>query len=376
MRDLLVATHTPALGSGRALRTYGIARALALSGGLDLLYARFGADEPDAAFRAIPDIELHEVVPSRGARRLLAYGAARASGVPDAFARGVSPEIARAARRLAAEPQRGRVIADGPTAAAALARLARVRAVIYNAHNLESSFRHDLDASGLGSPRALRAFERGLLAGAAEAWMVSESDLRAAHELCPQARLRYVPNVVDVAAITPVPASPRPRRAVFVANFAYEPNRNGLRFLLEQVLPLVWAELPDARLALVGGGLERPASEDDARIETLGFVPDLARDAYAHASCALAPLLQGGGTPLKLIEALAYGLPVIATPLAVAGLDVRDGEHCLIADGAAEFATALVAVLRGGGSPELGRRGRELAAERYSIEALGRILAE
>ena len=280
----------------------------------------------------------------------------------------------RAARRLATDPQRGRVIADGPTAAAALARLAQTRPVVYNAHNLESGFRHDLDARGLGSPRTLRAFERGLLAGAAESWMVSESDIVAARELCPRAHLRYVPNVVDVAAITPVSPSTGQRRAVFVANFAYEPNRNGLRFLLEDVFPLVWGELPNARLALVGGGLDRPASED-ARIETLGFVPDLARDAYGHASCALAPLLQGGGTPLKLIEALAYGLPVIATPRAVAGLEIRDGEHCLVADTAAEFAAALVAVLRDG-SPELARHGRELAAERYSIEALGHILAE
>jgi polysaccharide biosynthesis protein PslH len=374
VKDLLVATHTPALGSGRAMRTYGVARALALNGGLDLLYARFGAMEPDAAFREIPGIELHEVLPSRGARRLLAYGAARASRVPDAFARGVSPELARAARALAGDPQRGRVIADGPTAATALAGLARARPVVYNAHNLESSFRHGLeDARGLGSPRALRAFERGLLARASESWMVSESDMRAAHELCPPAQLRYVPNVVDVASIVPVSPAVGERRAMFVANFAYEPNRNGLRFLLEEVFPRVWDQLPDARLALVGGGLDGPASADE-RVDTLGFLPDLTA-AYAHASCALAPLLQGGGTPLKLIEALAYSLPVIATPRAVAGLEVRDGEHCLVAEGAGEFASAIVTVLRGDAPPELGPRGRELAAERYSIEALGRILA-
>lgn len=389
MRDLLVATHTPALGTGRALRTYGVARALALNGGLDLLYARFGAPEPDAAFRAIPGIELHEVLTSRGARRLLAYGAARASGVPDAFARGVSPELARMARVLAGDSQRGRIVADGPTAAATLTGLARTRPVVYNAHNLESSFRHDLDdAGGLGSPRALRAFERRLLARASESWMVSQSDMRAAHELCPSARLRYVPNVVDVAAIAPVAAPDGERRAVFVANFAYEPNRNGLRFLLNEVFPRVWAQLPDARLTLVGGGLDDcgpigggpigggldgPAAGYE-RVQTLGFIPDLT-DAYAHATCALAPLLQGGGTPLKLIEALAYGLPVVATPRAVAGLEVRDGEHCLVAEGADAFAAAILRVLRGDDGRELGLRGRELAVERYSIEALGRILA-
>ena len=164
----------------------------------------------------------------------------------------------------------------------------------------------------------------------------------------------------------------RERRAVFVATFAYEPNRNGLRFLLEEVFPRVWAKLPDARLALAGGGLEAPPSSDP-RVEAIGFVADL-RAVYASARCAVVPLLQGGGTPLKFVEALAYGLPVIATPRAAAGLDVRDGENCLLAEGAEEFATAIVSVLEDG-APELGLRGRKLAAERYSVEALSELLA-
>ena len=374
MRDLLVTTHTPVLRSGQAMRTYGVARALAEHGGLDLLYVRFGASEPDAAFRTIPGVDLREVVPSRGLRRLLAYAKARLGGVPAGFARGVSSELAAEAAHLAAEPDRGRVIADGPIAAAALARLSRRFPVVYNAHNLESGFRHELDTgavAGIGSHRALRSFERGLLARSYESWMVSEADIAAARELCPAASLRYAPNVVDVASIAPVTPAMDTQRAIFVASFAYEPNRNGLRFLLDEVFPRVWAELPDARLTLVGPGLEQSPSADP-RVEVLGFVEDL-RAAYARASCALVPLLQGGGTPLKFVEALAYGLPVIATPCAAAGLDVRDGEHCLIAEGGESFAAALIRVLRDG-APELGRRGRELAAERYSIEALGELL--
>jgi polysaccharide biosynthesis protein PslH len=181
-----------------------------------------------------------------------------------------------------------------------------------------------------------------------------------------------VPNVVDVAAIQPVQPLSQARRAIFVANFAYEPNRDGLRFMLDQVLPRVWAELPDAKLTLVGAGLEQPPSSDP-RVEALGFVEDLP-GAYAQASCAVVPLLVGGGTPLKLIEALAYALPVIATPRAVAGLAVSDGEHCLIADGADAFAAALVRILRDG-DPDLGKRGRQLAAERYSVQTLTALLA-
>jgi glycosyltransferase involved in cell wall biosynthesis len=367
-----VTTHTPVLRSGQAVRTYGVARALATHRELDLLYVRFGETQPDASFRAIPGIALHEIVPSRRLRRLLTYASARASGVPAGFARGISPELAREARRLAEVADRGRVIADGPIAAAALAHLARRRAVIYNAHNLESGFRADVTGASPSNAQALRKFECGLLARASESWMVSEPDIEGANELCPRAQLRYVPNVVDVAAIAPVTPRVGEHRAVFVANFAYLPNRGGLRFLLDEVMPLVWAQLADARLALVGGGLEQPPS-GDARVERLGFVEDLA-DAYASASCAVVPLLQGGGTPLKLIEALAYGLPVVATPRAAAGLELRDGEHCLIADGADEFAAALVRVLRDG-APELARAGRKLVLERYSIEALSKLVA-
>jgi glycosyltransferase involved in cell wall biosynthesis len=371
-RDVLVSVHTPLLRSGRAVRTYGVARALAAAGeGVTFAYVRFGGEEPDAAHRAIPGIAFEPVEPSRGLRRMLAYGAARLRGVPDDFARGVSPELVAAVRRLAPDDDT-RVIADGPIEAAALSGLARRRPVIYNAHNLESAYRHELEAStGLGSPAQLRRFERGVLARSSEAWMVSEADEAAARELCPQARLRLVPNVVDVSAIAPVTPDVSAQRAVFVGNFSYEPNRNGLRFLLDDVMPRVWVQLPDARLRLVGAGLEAPPS-DDPRVEAPGFVEDLA-DAYADVSAVVVPLLQGGGTPLKFVEGLAYGLPVVATPRAAAGLAVRDGEQCLLADGADAYAEALTRVLRDG-APALGERGRALATERYSIEALTRLL--
>ena len=201
--------------------------------------------------------------------------------------------------------------------------------------------------------------------------MVSEADALAARALCPRARIRVVPNVVDVSRIVPVAPVIEARCAVFVGNFAYEPNRNALRFLLDEVLPRVWAELPEARLRLVGAGLTQPPSLDP-RVEALGFVDAIAT-AYADASCAVVPLLQGGGSPLKFVEALAYGLPVVATPRACAGLAVRDREDCVIAEGAEAFAAALLEVLRDGAS-ELGCKGRELAAARYSIETLEAVL--
>ncbi|HEX3692051.1 MAG TPA: glycosyltransferase [Solirubrobacteraceae bacterium] len=384
--DLFVTTHTPALGTGRAVRTYGVVRALAAHRLVRVLYIPFGAQQPDRAFVEIAGVQLQPVASSRRARRALAFVRARLSGVPHDFARGISPELRAAAARLAADPDCARVVADGPVAAATLAELAGRRPVLYNAHNLESAFRHELDSGG--GLRGLRAFESQLLERCAESWMVSEADLRAARELCPSARLRLVPNVVDVAAIEPVfaperkpvtPAAQAPTgsdpaagepRVLFAANFAYEPNRNALRFLLEQAMPLVWERLPRARLTLVGGGLSDPPT--DPRVEALGFVPDLT-PVYRSADCAVVPLLQGGGTSLKLVEALAYGLPAVVTPRAAAALGLHDRVDCLVGEGDQAFAAAIVQALDGQAAA-IARAGRRVAESRYSIKSLAETL--
>ena len=165
VRDLLVTTHTPVLRSGRAVRTYGVARALAARRrARPALRCASRATSPTRPSLRSPAIELHEVVSSRGAAPRCWPTRARAlGGVPAAIARGISPELAAAAARLAAAPGRGRVIADGPVAAATLrgARRAGARS-IYNAHNLESGFRHELGDAGRGSPRdAARASSAG-----------------------------------------------------------------------------------------------------------------------------------------------------------------------------------------------------------------------
>jgi glycosyltransferase involved in cell wall biosynthesis len=202
--------------------------------------------------------------------------------------------------------------------------------------------------------------------------MASERDIDAARALCGDARLRYVPNVVDVAAISPVRRPRGGRRALFVADFSYEPNRNAADFLLSEVMPRVWGRVSDARLTVAGAGLP-PIVHLDPRVEVPGFVGDLAA-AYRRADCVVVPLLQGGGSPLKFVEALAFGLPVLATPGATVGLEGEAGRHYLEADGVDAFADALAELLVSG-APEVAAAGRRLAEERYSIETLAGVLA-
>jgi glycosyltransferase involved in cell wall biosynthesis len=372
VRDLVVTAFTPTISSGQGLRTYGIVRALAGLGPVDLLYAEFGADEPAAEYEAVDGLRMIPVHPTRGARRLTSYARALADGVPDAFARGSSAELAGLASDLASARGRGRVVADGPVAAANLRRLARRRAVTYNAHNLESSFRHLIGPASDRARRRLERFEARLIRSCEEVWMASPADVDAAHELVPGARIRYVPNVVDTAAINPAP-EPAGGVVLFVGDFTYAPNVEALDYLENAILPALWDLLPSARIEVLGRGLDQ-GGDSDPRISRLGFVPDL-REAYARAACVVIPLLSGGGSPLKFVEALAYGSAIVATPAASRGIEALPGRDYLEAADPRSFAAAVAAVLRGE-RPELRRNGRELAADRYSIESLRARLAQ
>jgi polysaccharide biosynthesis protein PslH len=373
MADLIVTPWTPGLGGGQRMRTYGIVRALAAHGPVDVLYPALDDSDPSTEYRAIPGVAFHPVEPRRGLGRALAFGMAIARGVPPGFARGVSAEMLSAVEELAESPQRGRVIADGPISSALTEKLARKRPVIYNAHNLESAFRRE--ASAHGDPVSgwmLQRFERRVLRHVSEAWMVSRKDMEGSLELAPDTPVKIVPNVVDVAAITPVQPAGQ-QRVLLVADYRWPPNTEGAIFLQDSVLPLVWERLPEARLTLVGRGLPEGFAKDE-RVELKGFVDDLA-DAYGAADCVVVPLLTGGGSPLKFVEALAFGLPVVATAHAAAGLDITPGHHFLQATSPQEMADTLVEVLSHG-APEVAARGRTLAESSYSIEALTRILAE
>jgi polysaccharide biosynthesis protein PslH len=369
--DLVVTPFTPTVDRGRALRTYGVVAALARHRDVEVLFKRFGAADPAEEYARLPHVSLREVAAANGAARRLLYGRARLAGVPAGDARGLSPELRRVAVQAASARARGRVIADGPIAAVLLA--GQGVPFVYLAHNVESSLRPTLPhfRRDYGSERALRRFERRLLLSAQEAWMSSHRDVQLARAVAPPANLRYVPNVVDVAPIPIATARVFAPRAMFVGDYSYPPNLRALQFLINDVMPRVWATLPEAELLAVGHDLVLPPGTDP-RVRPLGFVAHM-NDAYARAACVVVPLLEGGGSPLKFVEALAHGLPIVATGRAAGGLEVEDGVHYRRAEGPQAFSDALVDVLRDG-APELAARGRELAERAYSIEALAAIL--
>jgi glycosyltransferase involved in cell wall biosynthesis len=376
-RALYVSSYAPIMGSGRALRTYSCVRALATLGPVDLAYVAHAGAGPSAEYLAIENVTFHEIRSSRGLRRGLLYVSKRLQGVPAICCRGTSPELTVTAERLARAPGRGQVVVGDMAAATALLRLAATRPVVYNAHNIESEYVDGHFGHLALSRLAMRRYERRLLAVAAESWMVSRADMRSARALVPAARLRYAPNVVDVAAIRPkeVTAGERPSpgsKLLMVGDFEYCPNLTGLEFFVGSVLPLVWRALPQVSVTLVGRGLKRWSSPDP-RVRAAGFVPEL-DPYYQEADCVVVPLTEGAGTPLKFVEALAYRMPVVATPLAAKGLEVVAGVHYREGDDATSFAEAVIGILRDGAG-EMAAQARSLAEREYSIEALAALLA-
>lgn len=376
-RRLFVSSYAPVMGSGRALRTYTCVRALAVLGPLDLAYVTHSGDAPSPEYASIEGVEFHQIHSTRGLRRARTYVAKRLNGIPATACRGTSPELIATAERLALTPDRGQVVVGDMSAASALLPLAARRPIIYNAHNIESEYVRGLPGQRALARIAMRRFESRLLAVADESWMVSRGDIRSAQALVPGARLRYVPNVVDVSAITPPQRAPRApgqsgSRLLMVGDFKYHPNVSGLEFLAGSVLPLVWESAPGVRLTLVGRGLESWRSPDP-RIEAVGFVDSL-HPYYAAADCVVVPLTEGAGTPLKFVEALAYGMPVVATPLAAKGLEVTDGVNYREAPDVASFAAAIVQTL-GEADCRMGAEARRLAEREYSVEALAERLA-
>jgi glycosyltransferase involved in cell wall biosynthesis len=183
--------------------------------------------------------------------------------------------------------------------------------------------------------------------------------------------VRVVPNGVDTAAF-PFDGRARPAaRLVFGGNLGYFPNVDAAGWLARDVLPRIRTELPTAELCLVGARPARAvqALGTAAGVTVTGAVPAMAPE-LAKATVAVIPLRGGSGLQNKVLEAMAVGTPVVATPLATAGLDVTPGEHLLVAEDAAGLAAATLALCRDPARARaMAHAARALVEARYRWEA-------
>lgn len=181
-----------------------------------------------------------------------------------------------------------------------------------------------------------------------------------------------IPNGVDTAALDVGAPSAAPN-ALFTGTFGYPPNAEALEWLLRDIWPRVTAALPAARLSVVGRDVPPAiaALADPETVTLAGWVPEMP-PWFAQARAVLVPMRSGAGTRLKVLDGLASGRPLVTTTMGAEGVEVTDGEHVLMADGADAFAAATVRALTDDPlTARLGAAGRALAQEVYDWRAIG-----
>jgi glycosyltransferase involved in cell wall biosynthesis len=225
-------------------------------------------------------------------------------------------------------------------------------------------------AYALHIPAVMRAEFRGAALSRAT-FVCSEPDRKHLARLG-MPRVAVVPNAVEApAGAFALPAEPT---ILFLGLMSYRPNEEAAARLAERIMPLIWPRVPSARLLIAGHGSESlPGSQGgDSRITYLGFVPDLAA-LYARTRIVCCPLINGGGTRVKLIEAAAYGKAIVATPCGAEGLVFTDGTEILLRNDDAALAQACIALLWDDAAcARLGAAARRAMQENYAMDAVVR----
>lgn len=196
---------------------------------------------------------------------------------------------------------------------------------------------------------------------------VSEVDRKRLERRCPSLPVEVVPNGVDIGYFKPQSGGDDGRTVVYIGHYGYPPNADAVQYFVRTIWPLIRARLPEARFVAVG----RQPPDDIAQypgVTVTGFVPDV-RPFLARAATVVAPLRVGGGTRIKILEALAMGKAVVATTLGAEGLRVTHDQDILLADAPEDFARCVTRLLA---QPALrarfGRNGRRLVERKYAWE--------
>jgi polysaccharide biosynthesis protein PslH len=216
--------------------------------------------------------------------------------------------------------------------------------------------------------KTMERAERAYLNRADHVLTVSESDAAIFSKYLPSSKITVIPTGVDTEFFQPQHAEEVPNSLVFTGSMDWLPNEDGIFYFAEQILPRIRQQLPDVKLLVVGRKPSRRLQELSHRqphITITGWVEDV-RPYLAKGAVCIVPLRIGGGTRLKIYEAMAMGKAVISTTIGAEGLPVQNRENVLIADGEQNFSRACIELL---GNPalrnQIGSTGRKLVCAKY-----------
>lgn len=205
--------------------------------------------------------------------------------------------------------------------------------------------------------------------------MVSERDRQMSQQLVAKypGRVQCVPNGVDCEHNRPGLAVPIPNTLIFNGSLTYQANYDAIDYFLQTIYPLIQTAIPNVSLTITGStdGVPLEKLKTDNTVHFTNYLADV-RPAVAQSWICVVPLRQGGGTRLKILEAMALGTPVVATSKGAEGLDLKPNKHILIADKPETFACTVIQLLQN--TPlcqTLATNGRQLVETHYNWQAIG-----
>jgi len=176
-------------------------------------------------------------------------------------------------------------------------------------------------------------------------------------------------NAVNVPATQPITSAPT---ILFLGGYSYLPNIEAANFLIEQIWSYIYSIMPEARLIIAGGGSEclRSYGKGVAGVEFTGFVEDL-EALYRRSRIVCCPIFAGGGTRVKIIEAAAYGKPIVANAIAIEGINLKNGREFIQCEIPKQFAEACLKLLKDDHlCAQLGANARLVAMQQYDRAAI------
>ena len=314
-------------------------------------------------------------------REALSYARYLSSPFPYTVSKFCKPEVARRLLQLVGETQPDVIVCDFVIAAQSIPWNVPVPKIVFT-HNVEAAiWRHHYKVAG--NPfwkllswreyRAMERFERDCLKRADHVLTVSDHDRDIFAKMIDPSRITVIPTGVDLEYFRPSPHQDQPTTLVFSGAMDWMPNEDAMVYFIKRILPRIRRQIPNASLCVVGRNPSRALLELAAShqgIEITGIVDDI-RPFVHRAAIYVVPLRIGGGTRLKIFEAMAMGKAAVSTTIGAEGLPVHPGEDILIADDPEEFADKTIRLL---GDPvrreELGRTARELVNRTYSWDAV------
>ena len=371
--------------SGAALREYHLARALGERAELThVFFSQAGArDAANAPFRrtAVSAPAPRRYTPAKIVRGIL-------GGQPLSLVNYTSDAMKAALAALVDRQPFDLVHVDSIHMAAYEPILRRAGApMVYDWHNIESEGMRRYSESAPSpahkfyaslTARRLAALEKEILHSAAGHVVCSEKERETLLGLAPAARIATIENGADLRSFQETQPAAERRRILFVGWMAYHANVKAAVDFTRAVWPGIRERFPEWRLTLAGLDPAPAvlALRSEANVEVTGTVEDI-RPYYGESIAAIVPVRTGGGTRLKILEAMAAGVPVVSTPLGAEGLAVSPGTDILIAEKDADWLPQLSALSTQGDLwNRLAEAGRHLVAVRYDWETLGQSLYE